>query len=59
MTSRCVEARYVFPFIAHATMEPQNCTAHYKDGKIEIWSTQPVSRAGTHGRCAPAGNARS
>lgn len=35
---RVVEAEYYYPFIAHATLEPQNCTAEVKGGKVEIWA---------------------
>lgn len=32
-----VEAEYGAPFLSHATMEPQNCTAHVTSDKVEIW----------------------
>jgi isoquinoline 1-oxidoreductase beta subunit len=32
-----IEADYTVPFLAHATMEPQTCTAHVKNGRVEVW----------------------
>lgn len=34
---RTVEALYSAPYLAHATMEPMNCTARVSDGKVDIW----------------------
>jgi isoquinoline 1-oxidoreductase beta subunit len=32
-----VEASYRVPYLAHATMEVMNCTAHFDAGKLTIW----------------------
>ena len=32
-----VSAEYRLPFLAHATMEPQNCTAWVRDGQCDVW----------------------
>jgi isoquinoline 1-oxidoreductase beta subunit len=32
-----VEAVYETPYESHSCMEPLNCTAHFHDGKLEIW----------------------
>ena len=41
-----VEAIYQVPFLAHATLEPMNCTAHVRKDGCEIWvGSQALARA--------------
>jgi isoquinoline 1-oxidoreductase beta subunit len=40
--AKTIEAEYRVPYLAHAPMEPINCTAHVADGKCDIWTSTQV-----------------
>lgn len=39
---RTIEAEYRAPFLAHAALEPVNCTAQVKSGKVRLWASTQV-----------------
>ena len=36
--AKTITAEYRVPFLAHATMEPMNCTVQFKDGAATVWA---------------------
>jgi isoquinoline 1-oxidoreductase beta subunit len=43
--SRKIDAVYEVPFLAHATMEPVNCTAHVRGDSCELWAPTQIPGA--------------
>lgn len=40
--AKVIEAEYYFPLLSHAPLEPQNSTAHFNNGRLEIWSPSQI-----------------
>ena len=49
--AKTLEADYVYPFYAHAPVEPMNTVAHVRDGACEIWSSTQAPND-VQNRCA-------
>ena len=37
--SEIIEASYRVPYLAHAPMEPMNCTVHIQNGRADVWTS--------------------
>ncbi len=48
-----LEAEYRVPFLAHAALEPMNCTVHFHDDGCEVW-TGTQDNLGIRGQVADA-----
>ena len=53
--AKVIEAEYFAPFLAHATMEPMNCTAWVRDGRVEVWAPTQNAEATLATAAATAG----
>ncbi len=42
--ARTIDAEYTVPHLAHAAMEPLNCTAQVAEGKVRVWAPVQASQ---------------
>ncbi|MFC5459035.1 xanthine dehydrogenase family protein molybdopterin-binding subunit [Massilia niabensis] len=56
--ARTVTAEYRAPFLAHAAMEPVNCTAQVAGGKVRLWASTQVPSIAVDVAAKVAGVAR-
>jgi isoquinoline 1-oxidoreductase subunit beta len=56
--ARTVKAEYRAPFLAHAAMEPINCTAQVAGGKVWLWASTQVPSIAVEVAAKVAGVAR-
>jgi isoquinoline 1-oxidoreductase beta subunit len=40
--AKTIDAEYRVPYLAHATMEPMNCTVQFKNGAATVWAATQV-----------------
>ena len=46
--AKTIKAEYRAPYLAHATMEPMNCTVQFKDGRATVWAATQVPDMARH-----------